>query len=477
MPPVRPWHAKKIARGVRPLEGMYPGANRSRLANRPVHEPSSLNPVSVGADLLAIIVGLLGCFTVRLVGQLAASEVLILGLLPVLLAVRLRKINRSKLRLIYILMGLWLANQVLTDIYRGTAAVDWMRGDAAIVFFAIDLTFLAVLLGQNERRKLLFITSYAVGSLLAARYQPIDLMEGDTWKFGYGAGCNLLVLIIAGYLYNRRSYLFAGMLLSGIAAVNLLKNFRSPVLCLLVATALTMPFVPERIGRLRLLPRKGTMARVAFLAVMAIGAGVMAQGLVHFVTRGGFVNDEAKAKNMQQSGSGVSLLIAGRPEILVSSRAVMEHPILGFGSWAKDFKYVEMLSDIQTQFGIANDLTDLEQNSQGLIPAHSHIMGGWISAGILGAVFWVYTLSLSTRGLILVSNLRPPFALLYANMLSNFLFDILFSPFGSGRRVVDAFVIIIVVDLLESAAPAARAASRQLFQRRFARQPRVGRFA
>jgi hypothetical protein len=353
---------------------------------------------------------------------------------------------------IFVLMGLWFANQVFTDIYRGTAAQDWMRGDAAIVFFASNLAFLVVLLGQNERRKVVFLGSFAIGSLLAAVFQPLDSMADDPWKFGYSTGANLLAFLLCGYLYQKRSYLLTGIILSSIAAANLFNNFRSPVLGILMAVALTTPILPERIGRIQLLPRKGTLARVAVLCAVALGTGALALGLVRLATDAGFITADAQAKNKLQSESGSGILLAGRPEILVSSRALLEHPIVGFGSWARDFKYVEMLSDIQARFGIETDLQDDEANTQGLIPTHSHLMGAWVWAGILGAAFWAYIFWLTLRATVRLASQPPKFVLLYAWLIPGMIWAILFSPFGLTMRISDAVVIVAIVDLLERAA-------------------------
>ena len=102
-------------------------------------------------------------------------------------------------------------------------------------------------------------------------------------------------------------------------------------------------------------------------------------------------------------------MLGGRPEILVSSRAVLDSPILGHGSWAKDFKYNEMLNDLLIEQGKReNYLQDLDPDWRGLIPVHSHLMGAWVWAGILGAIFWAYIFWLVIKGIVRVSILRPP---------------------------------------------------------------------
>lgn len=191
------------------------------------------------------------------------------------------------------------------------------------------------------------------------------------------------------------------------------------------------------------------MARVAVLAGMALAGGAVALGLVHFVTSAGLVGEEAQIKNQQSQEAG-GILLGGRPEILVSSHAVMDSPMLGHGSYAKDFKYIEMLDDIQAEEGIPTDLADQEA-AGGMIPAHSHLMSTWVQAGILGAILWIYLFWLVLKGIIRIAILRPSNAPIYAWMLVSFFWDILFSPFASTRRFTDALVILILLDVLETA--------------------------
>ncbi len=444
MYPVRPWHAGKISLGTR----QKPRFMR-RTADVPVPRETFRvqgGAVSISADILAFIVGLTLSFNIVLIGELPIAEMIMLLTLPLLLIVHATRLNRHGIAAIYALMALWLVNQVVADLYRKTAFVDWTRGQATIIFFAIDLAFMAILLGRNQRRKLGFVVGFAVGSLLAARYAPTDHALDDPWKFGYATGVNLLAVLVASWLAGLRRYLPCALVLIGIIGINIAQNFRSPVLLLLIAAALTLPFIPERIGRLRLLPRTGTVSRVAVLALLAVAGAGSAIVLVRFATASGIVGEDAQAKNNLQLQGG--FLFAGRPEIIVSSRAMLEHPIIGWGSWAKDFKYVEMLSDFETQYDLQTDLTDIEEDLDGLIPSHSHLMGAWVWAGAFGALFWFYILLLAVRALLKVSVLKPPLALFYAYLLITFLWDIFFSPFQAFRRTTEAFLLVVIIDTL-----------------------------
>jgi hypothetical protein len=407
---------------------------------------------AVIADALAFLIALTTPFSVKLVGSLPVSEIVLLPLVPVFLISLKRRLTQPTLKAIFFLIGLWLFGQVLTDLYRHTPAVDWMRGDAAILFFAMDIACLTVLLAGSNRRKAIFVTGYAIGTFLTTKLVPSTFSQGQPWKFGYAGGTILLVVLGSCYFYSRRQYSAVGIVFAGIIFINLLENYRSPVLNLLVAMVLVVPIIPERIGRLRLLPRRGSVMRIAVLTGMAVGGGLSASALVHLATTAGLVSEEARMKNEEQ-GEGTGILLGGRPEILVSSIAVMDSPVLGHGSWAKEAKYDELMSDLMVEQGKKSYLRDTVVESEGLIQAHSHLMGAWVWAGLLGAVFWLYLFWLVIKAIVRVTIILPPMAPLYAYLLVEYAWAILFSPFGSTLRIYESLVIVIIIDLLPESAP------------------------
>jgi hypothetical protein len=441
----------------------------TRTRTRQAPPPSRLNAVSIIGDVIAVAIGLGGSFTVHLVGELPVAEVGLTFLLPILIVLRGRRLHRPRLKVVFYLIGLWLFGQVLTDLYRRPPARDWMRGDAGIIFFAIDLVCIAVLLGRNEGRKVKFIAAFAIGSLLAARYQPIDLYDSDPWKFGYSYGANLFVVLVSCYFYRRRQYVMVGILLAGMMGASLIDNYRGPILGLLLTIVLVIPVIPEQIGRLRILPRTGSASRVAVLAGLVFFASWSASGILHLASSFGLLGEEAQNKNEVQAKAKGGLLLGGRPEILVSSRAVLDSPILGHGSGAKDQKYVEMLNDLQAEYGAPVNLSYATKVGGGLIPTHSHLMGAWVQAGILGAILWFYLFFLAVKGIIRASSVRPALAPIIVFILTGLLWDILFSPFSNTRRVMVSMAIVIILDLLDF-----RVAVSKGPERTFRRRP-VGR--
>lgn len=409
-----------------------------------------ISPLSACADVTAFAIGVGAELVVHFGGDLPIAEVLVLAAILPLLVVKGRRALRSDLRLVFILMGGWLLNQILTDIYRKTPFQDWTRGDAAIVFFALDLAFAAMLLSQNTKRRILFLVGIAVGALLQVKLQPNDMSIQYPWKFGYSTSVNLSAVLLACYFYNRRRYMLVVLVLGGISAVNLLLNYRSPVLLLMLTIVLVVPVIPEQIGQWRVLPPAGSKRRLMVLAFLAVMASLAAGGILKIISSAGYLGEEARQKNEMQAHVRGGLLLGGRPEIVASSRAVLDSPILGHGSWAKDYKYTELIYDEMYERGLdlGEDVDSIEEETEGLIPTHSHLMGAWVWAGILGGVFWAYLFWIVAKAALQLTLKPSSFAPIHIYLLLSMLWDVLFSPFGTSRRIIEAVVIVIVVDLL-----------------------------
>lgn len=407
--------------------------------------------MSFGGDVLVAAIGLATCFILKVVGEIPGGELLLIPFAPILFVIHPKRILGTKRHVrILIFTGLWLVGQVVTDIYRHTAIVDWARADASIIALGLDFICLAGLLTHSERRKAIFAVSLAIGSLLSTKISPSAALDSYPWKFGYAFGVILLGVFICCHFYEKRQYLIAGFILAALIAINLAFDYRSPVLDLMITMTLLLPVIPERVGNFQLLPKIGSIQRIWVLACFALIGGGLASYLVTHLAESGVLGYNAQMKNAEQSQNKYGILIGGRPEVLVSSRAVLDSPILGHGSWAKDVKYVDMLLDIQDKYGVGVqvDPQEKEEVLEGLIPAHSHLMTAWVWAGILGALYWAYVLGLTLKAIVRAS-LRPTrLTPLYVYVLVSFIWDILFSPLGATGRIDTIFYIICALDIL-----------------------------
>ena len=404
-------------------------------------------------DMLAFLVALGVCYVVKLVGALPISEVILIPFIPLLWVLNRHRLNlrKRKLGVILTLALLWLFGQIATDIYRSTVFHDWSRGQALILFFLLDIIGLTLLLKGNVRRQLIFFLGLGIGFGLVPRLQPgwESADAATTFKFGYSWAVMYTSTLISCYFYKRRQYFGVALLLFVCLSATILFNFRSGLLILFVTACLILPVIPERIGRFRILPPARTRARVFTIIGIALVAGALAGKGMAALAASGALGPGAQAKNSYETKAGWGLLLGGRPEILVSSRAVMDSPILGHGSWAKDPKYSEMLSEIEAEYGMGTGSTANVEKSGGVIPSHSHLMNAWVLSGVLGAVFWIYLFALTLKAIVKLAMLQPATAPVFVLLLSGMTWDLLFSPFGGVARVTGAFIVVVICDILD----------------------------
>jgi hypothetical protein len=194
------------------------------------------------------------------------------------------------------------------------------------------------------------------------------------------------------------------------------------------------------------------------LLTLAGGAAFLANQAIKFAAGKGLFEESVSQKFETQSGGRFGVLVGGRPETLVAIQAIRDSPIIGHGSFAVDPKYLELKQDIQYEYGYANT-DDPEDSEEPTIPTHSHLTMAWVESGILGGLLWMYLLVLTIRGVLVIPFLRPNFAPLYCYMLMNFVWDIVYSPFGNVNRIWAAYTIIICYFLLKTSAPNDRSSS------------------
>lgn len=391
------------------------------------------------------------------VGRLFATELILLASLPFLLLGSGRRLLEPLPRSILLLAALWLLGQIVTDLVRQTPFVDYSRGWAKIAFLTLNFAALYLLVANQPRRLMLFAIGSAVGGLLAYFFNPGDYAAGHPWKFGYGQSVTWLFVVAAAWFYGpggRNSFLAIAILaLAG--ALNIVLGFRSlGGICLIAAMLLagshwlTGRSANGRIG----------VVRLALLGLGILVASVVVLEAYSSLAASGRLGRDAQEKYQLQASGRLGIVLGGRSEILVSTRAILDSPFLGHGSWAKDIEYAMLRMNLLESLGYRVEGDPLKQ---ALIPTHSHLFGAWVEAGVLGGLFWIWALVVGGRGLYATLALRPAQAPLFAFILTLFAWNVLFSPFGAQQRYQMPFMIICAMVAL-------RLESRQLPNRRTA---------
>lgn len=400
-----------------------------RAESVPLAPPARLGPL----DLWAFIVPAFSFITLAVVGQLIVSELVLLAMLPWLWSVR----DRLRLPRWFIALGAgWLLSQVVTDIVVGSPFADFARGWAAIVFTLTDLAAVLIL-ASTARRARLFALGLAAGGLLGYLLVPGGYAVSDPWKFAFAVPVGLTIAaVLSGPAGARLRLLTVGAFLV-FGALNLLFGYRSlGGVSLLTAGYLTLTAIASR-------PKIATISKLrAATGLVVLAVAVVGVLQVYDITASqGLLGADAQAKYLDQSGA-LGVLVGGRSEVLASSQAILDSPILGHGSWAKDFRYVDLrnaaLSDLGYQIGAGP--SDL-----GLIPAHSYLTQSWVWAGLLGGAFWVAVTAAALWLLAILYSHRVELAPLLVFSTILLLWNIAFSPYGSSARLLACYGLALCV--------------------------------
>ncbi len=397
-----------------------------------------------------------GCFwEVRVIGAFTLSEIALLGLAVIHLK-DVRTLFSGKIgRTVLLLAGVWLASQVATDLYRASPFRDWSRGWGRIVIWTANFSVLYLWLHGNLKRAAWLIAGFAVGLVLYASLRIGYWHAGALWKFGLA----LPALYACGLLFARwpGSPLY-GLALLGLSGVGIALSFRSYSGVCLAGVALWIAWLIMRRQERPFAVRKVGWS-LAGASAIALVAGVF---LYSTLALNNAFGDDERYRTQEQMRRGIGLLgnstlgepiglIAGaRGEFLVAIRAVMDSPLLGHGSWAKNPLYNELWLTMAGEARISEvRVAQVELVEPGLIPSHSHVLGAWVDAGIGGGVFWIYALGLCYAVLALCLCTRQPLTTYVLPVYSLFLWDIFFSPFSTQSRLFSAFYIALAACLLE----------------------------
>jgi len=255
----------------------------------------------------------------------------------------------------------------------------------------------------------------------------------------------LLIVLLAVWANHRRDQRLPLVLIALIGLFNIYMSFRSlGGLCLLTFIVLLVQRRVLRKNNYRA-PNCIRFRTAIFLCVVLGGGAYLTLAVYEKAVLSGMLGEEALLKYRMQSGS-YGILLGGRAELLVSSRAIMDSPIIGHGSWAKNRYYAELLFVLKHQLGYevhGGPMSDL-------IPTHSHLMGAWVEAGILGPGFWVASLVLSWRALLLLLRTKNRLAPLLVFFAALLIWDILFSPYGAQRRFISTYYVVAMIAFLTS---------------------------
>lgn len=382
-----------------------------------------------------------------LIGQLYLTDILGVALFIFMMRSSDFVARLAKLRLLFLLMGLWLASLIVTDLVRQSPPEDFLRGWAKIAFFGCQIAALWLFL---PRRRAYFI-AFSLGAAVAWGLGVSEQFVGYEWKFGYDRAAALTVagLICLAAIKFPAARNWSPILFGLLAVFVLLQNARSSFITILLAAIVCgLVLAVEKWAALQRRIRAPFFVFLLLLGV--VGAGTISAGYGALASSG-TLGGEAKYKYDQQTSGEVPLLLGGRSESLISVRAIADSPLLGHGSWAKDRRYVELYRSLRLRLGMT--VHDNYFHTRLVIPTHSYVLGAWVEAGIMGALFWLYVFCLPFFAIYRLLRRSDPLLPLGAYLATGLMWAVPFSPFGATERFMVAFQLVVILSLIGQGSP------------------------
>lgn len=399
----------------------------------------------------------LGAFiSIRIIGILSVSEILAIACSPFLF---LTVYNENKsFRRISFLFALWLFGSVVSDFFNETEYIVFLKGSFSIVIFYINFIFCFWIINKQLDSLDSFLWGLAFSFLFGTIFgfnvfyqeyienQNISSIVEDS-HFN-----KLLVAILMYFIwaisstYFRRFPVMVLIIVFIFSIYSLVNGSRSTFLIHFISIFYCI-YISLLISKFSLpLPEvfKYLNKRKLIFFIVFIVSLIFSRIIYSNLAEQGYMGEDEYLKYNYQKNLKLGLL-SGRSEIFSSFIAIIDSPILGHGSYAKDLKgfnikAAELSGEISNLF-----IYTFDQDSY--IRTHSHIFGSWVNNGILSLFLWLFLITISIKFLFKYSFFIYKYFFILSISVFSILWKVLFSPFS--ERVYLAFMFSFFLIIMQ----------------------------
>lgn len=382
--------------------------------------PCSLQERSRGR---AVTPGLILVFAVAATSAIQGANVTVtaLSLICLLIAPAWLLMSHRGVDLLPLLLAALGSISFLASCLVNDVSVLWPNALAPAAFglYFIGLT---VLTGRAVDSIAAALAGLAVGAIVFFAAEGIELTHtgrfADVWKYGIASA--VTILIVFGLTTLRAPVLALSVALAALGLASLGLNYRAHALvCFLSAGTLVINHF------------LGTRLRRGWQFTGLIMIGVAFAYAMPMVARTGMFGAALQAKTLEQETFDVPLLLAGRTEPPMSITAILERPLLGWGS------AMNLPPDVYTQaqhlatrFGFSPTFPfDVywELPPSNYSAMHSILLGSWAEGGVL-AVLLPAALVVACLGLVWNFTRLGRWAPLGITVALQGIWDLLYGP-------------------------------------------------
>lgn len=409
------------------------------------------------------LIGLGSQTQINVGGYTAISEFFLVICLPIAILRNYSIFKKDRCSTMLWLLILWMIGVCVTDIATNNFFAAFIRGFIAPLGILASLVVIYPLLKRNRDGLKWFLLGVAISSVVSiyifqagSIVGASDVLSGNMSASEARVGYKLfwveqmstwLGLPVKGWYLN---FPIAGSvaICFFVSAYSLLTGGRSAFIMSFLSSLLLL-FCGHSRSKMKGLAKHGVIVIVGLLILTPLIRLVYKEAAISgFMEEGEFDKYEKQAKGK----TVIEILMSGRGEFFIAMSAILDKPILGHGSYARDDKgytlnyFIEHGADYET----INRIQAYESLiGARTIPAHSHIACFWMWAGIPGLLPWLYILYLLYMTLLKRSYVYPPYFGYLAMSIPPMLWAIFFSPFGSRINMGFLIAVCLVIQTME----------------------------
>jgi hypothetical protein len=407
---------------------LAPALAARKLVRRPAAPAADANadPVVWRLTLMGLLTfacGALGFVRINLVGDVYVGELALIGvglIAAVTGGIRGLRGNTAFLVLVGCAL-LTIVGYILSDLIRATPQAQYIRGWARNAIVLTSFVSLALLFAADRRNFWWYVAGLGIGGVLYLKgVMNYPFNSVTHWKFAYSIPFTFLVAATVIFLPLR----LVALLFVALGCYSMFEDYRiHGAICVVIGALLWS----SAIGR-RPKVTPGLLLKMGLMGAIGIGIAFT----VLSMSRGEYETQRRESSNSARE-QGLKFGVA----------AIINSPIIGYGSWSVDPELIQVA--VESQYG---------ENASGprgplILNPHSQVLAAWIEGGILGAaLFLALGFYLARESWYAVLNrpgdLLTP-AILFAVMFQGW--HLVASPLGTDLRLFVATALATVVML------------------------------
>ena len=411
-----------------------------------------------GKGFLMLIIGMWSVTQIGFIGFIGISELVIFLIAPFVYIRNMELYRKDGLKVLFVLLFLTMISCWISGFYNESGLIDTIKGFASIYGIFAGVAVMYPLLRSRPDTLKWFLLGVAISGVISIFiFQPGSAHAGalgdktELTREGLQesvTGYALFWVTLISTWVNlpiQMSYLsvpaaYSVLVPMACAAYALVSTSSGRSAFLVMAFSVVLLALGGKSVKSLSKLRKNFAMIVVILGV----AGLLFANLYKYTARTGMLGEDAQEKYERQvqnagknSGSPLTMLMAGRLEFFIGAIACFKHPILGCGPKSADRE--GLVGEFYQKYGtyedvIVHERTRANNAMMGIyyekLPAHSHIISFWLWFGLIGGILWLYILVLWIKTLKNYMSAIPQWFGYFALVLPSAAWAVFFSPFG-----------------------------------------------